>query len=133
MYISTLSGLLFTLLSCNAQIKEEQQEVSLLQTDWERFNLKGRVEELKTTYERFYADTLPTNVIGRYEYFRNDFDYIWRLPTGHNVFSEFGFLTKEQNRYQDTLFIFNVLSAKRDRPVYIYIYMIFRILKKSII
>ena len=121
-YTGIITVLLLTFFSCNAQQKEEQQEVSLVQTDWERYNLKGKVQELKTTYERFYADTLPTNVIGRYEYFRNDFDYIWRLPTGHNVFSEFGFLTKEQNRYQDTLFIFNVLSAKRDRPVYIYIY-----------
>ena len=122
MYINLLSGLLFTFFSCNAQQKEEQQEVSLVQTDWERYNLKGKVQELKTTYERFYADTLPTNVIGRYEFFRNDFDYMERLPTGYYLFTNEGFFVKNNRRYQDSLFLFSVLNAKNDTYTYMYVY-----------
>lgn len=103
--------------SCQAQRNENS--LSMLQTDWDEYNLKGRVKEIATTFNRYYSDTLPEKTVREYE-FLNSLDHLDKSATGRYIFNEKGFLTKSYRRYNDTVFIHRFSNRNLDIMTYKY-------------
>lgn len=116
-YIKIFLISFLSLSSCKAQ--ENENSISLVQTSWEKYNLKGQVKELVTILERNYSDTLPKHLIAQYEY-QNNLDYLEEIPTGKYLFSTKGFLIKQQMRYKDSTFLTKILGISRDNQIWIF-------------
>lgn len=69
-HIFFISLLALVCWGCNSQ--QNKERVSVIQTDLDRYNLKGKVKEVVTSYQRFYPiDSLSEKEIREYE-IRND-------------------------------------------------------------
>jgi len=116
--------ILFLFISCKGQEERKENEnrqderVSLLQTDWEKYNLKGEVKELVASIQRNYdMDTMQKKEISQFE--RNDIAFKF-LPLGKFNFDRNGFEIKMHYRYQDSTGLPSMDYA--NKSIYIYIY-----------
>lgn len=105
--------------NCDAQKIEKSH--SLVQTSWDYYNLKGKVNELITTFVRNYPDTLPKKIIAQYEY-QNNLEYLEETATGRFLFDKYGFLEKRFRRYKDSLYMTKILGNSRDKDIFVYKY-----------
>jgi len=116
--------ILFLFISCKGQEERKENEnrqderVSLLQTDWEKYNLKGEVKELVASIQRNYdMDTMQKKEISQFE--RNDIAFKF-LPLGKFNFDRNGFEIKMHYRYQDSTG--RPAMDYANKSIYIYIY-----------
>ncbi|MBW2963119.1 hypothetical protein [Mesonia aestuariivivens] len=116
--------ILFLFISCNGQEERKENEnsqnelVSLLQTDWEKYNLKGKIKEIVATIQRNYdMDTMQKKQISQFE--RNDIAFNF-LPLGKFNFNHKGFVSKRHHRYKDSTGNPEIDWALREINIYKY-------------
>ena len=108
-----------SLISCNS-LQNTKNGVSAIETDLEYYNLKGKVKELTTTFERNYADTIDIPTLRQYE-MQSNLAYLDKVPLGKYLFDQNGFLKKYFRRYQDSVG-YGPVDRRSTRDIYVYDY-----------